>query len=283
LNILTKILIVAMVLLCIIAMVLVVQHGTLTPNWKSAYENALLESEAYKTQARMDRQIADREKDSKARMLTLRDLKDQQMVQKIGQLAAENTRLAAENAQHTSRLELMSAGLASLEASVAEQVQMNRVLTVQRDKQNVDLQQLHAQLRDTTLKAQEYARDLETARQSARVKSDLLARAEARISELEEKLAAGGMASRGETIPIPATEINGRVTEVSVEDGVAQLNVGAASGVRVNMRFYLYRGTTYVGDLIVAQVEPNNCAGILKNLQVQPLPQDRVTTDLTAE
>jgi len=173
--------------------------------------------------------------------------------------------------------------LTSLQASLAEQVQMNRELAGQRDKQADDLRRLHAQLLDMTLNYQEVSRNLETAEQNARVKHDQLAQAEALIKELQEKLVAAGGPRTGEVIPVPETEIQGRITAVSMENRVAQLNVGAASGVREGMRFLIYRGSTYVGDLKVAQVEPNDCAGILENLQVQPLPQDRATTRLAVD
>lgn len=282
-NILTKILIVVIVLLCIIQAVLSIQYVNVTANYKADNDALRLERETYKAQAIMAGQVAEREKSINADLLAQMDQKMQQTAAKMDQLAADNARLTAENVQHASRLEQMNASLTSLQASVGEQVDMNRVLTAQRDKQTADLQQLHAELRDTTLKAHEYARDLDTAKQNVAVKSDLLFAAEARIKELEDKLAVGGLAARGDEIPVPSTPINGRVTQVSIEDNVAQLNVGRASGVKINMRFYLYRGSTYVGDLIVAQVEPNNCAGILKNLQVQPLRLDRATTSLTAD
>jgi hypothetical protein len=283
LNILTKILIVVMVVLCIIASVLFIHKVNIEPNWRTAHLDGLSAQETYKAQARMAAEIAKRAQAINKDLSTLMQQKAQLASAEMQKLQTENDRLTAENAQHASQLEQMNAGLASLEASVAKQVKMNELISGQLTKRNADLQDVHTQLRDTTLNANALARDLETARQNARVKSDLLSSAEAKIRDLEDKLVAAGGPRGGESAPVPPTEIRGRVTQVSVADGVAQLNVGAASGVREGMRFYLYRGAIYVCDLTVAQVEPNDCAGILSNVQVQPMSRDRATTDLSAD
>lgn len=62
--------------------------------------------------------------------------------------------------------------------------------------------------------------------------------------------------------PTVAGEIRGEVTRV---DGIyAEINVGESSGVSVGMTFMVYRvGGTYLGDLTIERVRPNQAGGKL--------------------
>ncbi|MFW6146743.1 MAG: SUMF1/EgtB/PvdO family nonheme iron enzyme, partial [Planctomycetota bacterium] len=83
-----------------------------------------------------------------------------------------------------------------------------------------------------------------------------------------------------ETAPAPTTGIRGRVTAVDTDQQVAQLNVGAADGVRAGMRFILYRGPDYVGGLVVVRVDSNTSVGVLRQTRLDPRPGDNAATKL---
>jgi hypothetical protein len=284
LNTLTKILIVALSLLCIIAAVLFIQYSVGQPNYRHAYENQREAAAVAEAQAQMQTAVANRAKEALDALAGQKEAGDLQAAERIDTLNTENARLQAENARLTSQQEALSARLVGLEASVAKQTQMNELLSKQLDDRNTVVQELTEQHRRTTLQAQELARDLETARQNVGVKAGLLAAAESKILELEQRLTRAGTGTRmEEPAPVPATVINGRVTAVDAVHLVAQLNVGTADGVQEGMRFVLYRGADFVGELEVAQVEPNNCAGLLSKLQKQPQPQDKATTHLDVD
>lgn len=62
--------------------------------------------------------------------------------------------------------------------------------------------------------------------------------------------------------PAAAGEIKGRIT--AVEGTYASIDVGESSGVSVGMTFMVYRGTsTYLGELVVDKVRPNEAGGKL--------------------
>lgn len=283
-NTLAKILIVALSLLCVIAAVLFIQLSVGQANYKQAYENQLAKAAAAVVQARREIAVANQAKEALDTLAAQKEQTDLQAAERMDAMNTENARLEAENARLVSQQEALSARLVGLEASVARQTQMNELLSRQLDARNAVVQDLTEQHRRTTLQAQELARDLETARQNVSVKTGLLASAESKILELEQRLARAGTGTQmAEPAPVPMTVINGRVTAVDAVHHVAQLNVGSADGVQEGMRFVLYRGADFVGELEVAQVEPNNCAGLLSKVQIQPQPRDKATTHLDVD
>ncbi|NLF30116.1 MAG: hypothetical protein GX591_04415 [Planctomycetes bacterium] len=283
-NTLTKILIVALSLLCVVAAVLFIQLSVGQANYRQAYEQKDAAWEVAKAQAQQQTQVANLAKQALDALAAQKETGDRDAATEIDRLNTENARLQAENARLVGQQEAQSASLVGLKASVEQQTQMNELLTRQLDERNAVVQDLTEQHRRTTLQAQELARDLETARQNVSVKTGLLAAAESKILDLEQRLARAGTGTRlGDPAPVPTTVINGRVTAVDAAHQVAQLNVGSADGVAEGMLFILYRGTEFVGELKVAQVQPNDCAGLLSNLQRQPQPQDKATTNLDVE
>lgn len=61
--------------------------------------------------------------------------------------------------------------------------------------------------------------------------------------------------------PVSSRIIRGQVTEI--EGNMVTVSVGSADGVRKDMRFVIYRDDSYVGDLTISLVEPNQAAGRL--------------------
>ncbi|MFW6154087.1 MAG: hypothetical protein ACOC95_02625 [Planctomycetota bacterium] len=283
-NTLTKILIVALSLLCIVAAVLFIQFSVGQPKYKQAYLSQREACAAAEAKAREQIALANQAKEALDTLARQKEQRELQAAERIDALNSESARLKAENERLTSRQEALSARLVGLEASVGKQTQMNDLLSQQLDERTATVQSLTDQYRRTTLQAQELGRDLETARQNVAVKAGLLAAAESKILELEQRLARAGTGTQmGEPAPTPATVIKGRVRAVDAAHQVAELNVGSADGVQEGMRFVLYRGTDFVGELEVAQVEANNCAGLLSKVQMQPQPQDKATTHLDVD
>ncbi len=283
-NTLTKILIVALSLLCIMASVLFIQYSVGQPNYKQAFETQRERTAVAEAKTSEQIQVANQAKLDREEAVAQLNQSQRDASRQIAVLNAENDRLEAENERLVSQHETLSANLVGLRASVDQQTKMNTLLTQQLDDRNETVQVLTDQHRRTTLQAQELARDLETARQNVAVKAGLLAQAESKILELEQRLAQAGTGlALDEAAPVPTTAISGRVTAVDAAHQVAQLNVGSADGVQEGMRFILYRGDDFIGELEVAEVEPNNCAGLLSKVQVQPQARDRATTNLDVD
>ncbi|MCC5823372.1 MAG: hypothetical protein LAT64_02445 [Phycisphaerales bacterium] len=64
---------------------------------------------------------------------------------------------------------------------------------------------------------------------------------------------------------IPGPPVRGAVDQVMVDDATGQLlvkvNLGSNDRVRQNSRLYVHRGTTYLGELVIFQVDLNHSIG----------------------
>ena len=84
----------------------------------------------------------------------------------------------------------------------------------------------------------------------------------------------------------PATDIDlkGLLTDVDPKNNIAELSIGAADGVKKNMRFHVTRGDKFVCDFVVLDVEPEKALGWLELLpdkpQDRPKAGDAVSTNL---
>ena len=74
----------------------------------------------------------------------------------------------------------------------------------------------------------------------------------------------------------PGIPIRGQITDV--EDNLASISVGSASGVQKDMRFKVYRDDSYLGDLKIIYVQPDEAAGRLESQQSRIVKGDSVTT-----
>jgi hypothetical protein len=95
-------------------------------------------------------------------------------------------------------------------------------------------------------------------------------------------------ATTGAAVPAvpPATKeiaLKGRVTGVNLQDGMAQISIGSASGVKPNMTFYVTRGATWICDVVISNVDPDKAVGNLSLFdRSRGVPQvgDVVSTNL---
>lgn len=88
---------------------------------------------------------------------------------------------------------------------------------------------------------------------------------------------AGAPAAPPSTAPTAVAPIRGEIVEVSGK--LATISVGSSDGVREGMVFVIYRGSEYIGDLEVTDVEPNLAAGKLVQMRATPRPTDLVADE----
>lgn len=109
-------------------------------------------------------------------------------------------------------------------------------------------------------------------------------------TSLEEQLSTAGAAPK-EIIPVtpltqaatptPAvttSDIKGLVSAVG--ESLVQLSVGSADGVKPNMVFHVTRGDRFLCDVVVTDVDVNECAGVLELIQQRPQVGDTASTQL---
>lgn len=74
--------------------------------------------------------------------------------------------------------------------------------------------------------------------------------------------------------------LNGLVTAVDLKNSVAEISIGAAHGVRKDMRFYVIRGDEFICEIRIHHVDTERAVGELRLVQKQPSVGDNVTANL---
>ncbi len=77
--------------------------------------------------------------------------------------------------------------------------------------------------------------------------------------------------------------LKGLITTVDLENSLAEISIGAASGVKPNMKFHVTRADKFICDIVILDVEPEKAIGTLELMDVtkeQPKTGDNVSTNL---
>ncbi|MEN6423984.1 MAG: hypothetical protein ABFE13_01370 [Phycisphaerales bacterium] len=76
--------------------------------------------------------------------------------------------------------------------------------------------------------------------------------------------------------------LNGQVTAVNMTSKLAEISIGAAAGVRPEMRFHILRGDRVVADVVILETWPDKAVGsvILVQQGMEPRAGDRAATNL---
>jgi seryl-tRNA synthetase len=77
-----------------------------------------------------------------------------------------------------------------------------------------------------------------------------------------------------------AIALQGLVTAVDLKNSVASISIGAADGVKKDMRFHVTRGDEFLCDIIIIDVDAEEAVGVLELVQQQPKVGDKVSTNL---
>ncbi|MCK4886145.1 MAG: hypothetical protein KAS96_02090 [Planctomycetes bacterium] len=74
--------------------------------------------------------------------------------------------------------------------------------------------------------------------------------------------------------------LKGLITAVDMKHSMASISIGIADGVKQNMKFHVTRGSEFICDLIILDVESEEAVGILDLVQQQPMVGDNISTNL---
>jgi hypothetical protein len=83
--------------------------------------------------------------------------------------------------------------------------------------------------------------------------------------------------------PTVDIDLKGLITTVDLENSLAEISIGAASGVKQNMTFHVTRADKFICDIVILDVEPEKAIGTLELMDVtreQPKAGDNASTNL---
>lgn len=273
-NILTKICVVVLVVLVLFASVTVIKVASVPQNWRYYYElekdKAALHAQGARVQklltsrqaaeikdlrGRADQLAIDLANEKKARVPTPEELRTRELAAKLD---AQNTRLT------------------ELQLNVQAMSERNVTLQDQLDKSRELIARLQDQNRRTTAELTQIRGKFEREQGLVRALQRQLQDRDERILELEKQVVGGVVAGKG--APTAAGKITGAIT--AVESELASINIGSAQGVTRGLKLYIYRDASFVGYLLVDDVDEGEAAGTVVEKQLDPMVGDKVTNDL---
>lgn len=94
--------------------------------------------------------------------------------------------------------------------------------------------------------------------------------------------AMGGQAQ--EAPPVKDINLEGVITDLDLQERLAEISIGQADGVMDGMRFHVTRGDRFICDIVILDVQPEKATGwlelIKEGAQNQPKVNDKISTNL---
>ena len=281
---LTKICVVVLVVLVLLACPIFIQTAVTGYDWKKAFldENAkrlLAEAKTRNEElvASIWRRLYEQQKvAAETRMGALtRDLDA-----KLNQL----TYLKGQLAEKQRTIDTMNANVTEIQSALNQALALNQAQGKELDKQRAANIQLSDQLRRAEAKIEEYLSDIGLLKRARQVLEEQVAQGTAEIRDLKGKLkrleeSVGAVTPARATVGMPKVE----ATVTAIKDDIASLNVGSADGVKRGMEFIIYREDQFVAHLRVEHVRASDCSGIVVDALLDVKSGDKATTSLDVE
>jgi hypothetical protein len=282
LGILTKVAIVVLVALILLACPVFITQATVAPEYLMAFK-------ASKTENEINAQAVRAGMLALQQMTAERDRLAAALTKDTGSMQAEMDRLKADLSSERQRsakldndLAMINSELAKLRTDYQSNSERTKTLTEQRDDAfkkiqmlNDETRRLSDQLKQTQLDMDRQTGIIKTLREQLVERDDRIRQMEAQFGVKAPPATPG--ASGGGTAR-PAVPISGTVT--SVRGDLASINIGSAKGIKAGMQLIIYRGANYVAKLRVDQVDVNQSAGVISDKRLDPLLGDKVTDRL---
>jgi len=292
LSTLTKVLIVLLTISSIFLCGIVVTYVANADNYRQMYNKLRVQKDA----------AVENEKQAQKEFSNIKDEMDRQKTE----LGDEIATLDRKTGELETNLKEAERQKASLIEEAAKWKAITRDFYDTNDKQRQLLEDTLAKLK--TIEAEQIQSDKELKETTAALieKMAIIATLEKQSKQLlEEKTALQNeldqlLQRTGKAVapPVPVTPtkekvrvapptvdigLNGLITTVDLGNSLAEISIGAANGVKQNMRFHVTRADKFICDIVILDVEPEKAIGTLELMDVtkeQPKAGDNVSTNL---
>jgi vacuolar-type H+-ATPase subunit I/STV1 len=279
LSTLTKIAVVLLAVLVLMACPIFIAGAVTGYNWKQAFQGEHARRLMADAKARSEEAAADVWKRWGEEQKRTGEALARQYRTDMDAKRMQIARLTTEKAGLTTLTEKLAADIKELRGAYNKAVELTKE---QRDDLKTEQARnitLADQLREAQAKIQELLADVALLNRGRESLKEKIADKDVEIRDLRDELEqlqeAGAVARK----PVPkGPKIEATVTAVKVD--TASLNVGSASGVKKGMEFVIYRGASYVAHLQVEHVTASTCAGIVVDALLDVKQGDKATTRL---
>ncbi len=280
-SILTKICVVVLVALILVACPVFINQAVNVPNYRHAWEqekarNAGLAQETRSVKVAHARVIMQRDRAVKRA--------DEAVGDRLTQVEGLQGRLDAEQFKveglHTD-IKRINSQLTQLRMNYEQNLQRRKLLSEQLDTARTKIDKVSAENRRANDLLKQIQAQTERLENVAKVLREQIVERDQRISQLEDEVASmgGTAAATADGGAVTTTDqISGTIT--TVEGNLAGINIGSANGVKPNMRLIIYRGPEFVAYIHVQEVDVGEAAGIIVDKRLEPMQGDKVVNAL---
>lgn len=278
-HILTKLSVVVLVVLVLLAVPVFVTQALVSPNYKTLLEEQVRESDILKANLQHSQVAVEQMRQARddARKEAATAVKSSREL--IASQDATIATLRVADAVRNSELQKLQENVAALqktsEANLARTKEVEAALETARatiTKQNSELIATNTMLRES----QATASQLEVL---AKSRVEQVRELEQQLQTLQAQVAAGATGTQTTDVaPTSPDKIVGTITAVG--KNTASLNIGSAQGVQQGMKMIIYRGGQWVADIRIDEVELQQAAGVIIERRVDPVQGDKVANRL---
>jgi predicted Holliday junction resolvase-like endonuclease len=277
LNILTKICVVVLLILVLIASVVFINMATVPVNYRELYEKSQTQA-ALATQSARTSELVAKRQDQEIQSL-IREKND------LNSTIADMRKKLVPDPVETQSKELMAklqeaeTHLAKLSADFEAAGKRNDLLAKQLEDARTEIIKHQKQIAEQIGKITEVSGELQRSERVVRALEQQLRDRDEKIKDIETQLATrGGAGESGAVQAAPQGQVTGTITAVRGEH--ASINVGAAQGVARGQKYYIYRNANFVGYLVIDETDEGEAAGTIIDKQLDPVIGDKITNDL---
>jgi hypothetical protein len=80
-------------------------------------------------------------------------------------------------------------------------------------------------------------------------------------------------------LPMQKIALKGRITDLNLEDALAEISIGSAAGLKNEMKLHVTRGNEFVCNIVVLDTDAEKAVGILDMVKSNPRVGDVVSTN----
>ena len=278
-SILTKVCVVVMVVVALLACPVFVKQATVLPHYKKMFEmeqrrSSLLrqdrDNNALALGSSQEQLVKARAAEQRANSAKIRiDAMHRTAIAKLELTVAEftgsNGRLQAENSS-----------LVALHKDDQRRIDEALAVNVKYRERNEILAEGKARIEDLLAESRASHRNALALAKVYREQAEIAASDLAVAAELVRKCqeSHGGFTKDGTTTSVPI-----HATILAVKDGIASINAGSAKGVKAGIRLVVHRGARFVGYLKIVEVEAQESAGLMVDAVLSAQQGDKVTTE----
>ena len=291
-NFLTKAFVVLVTFLSVLLVALLVPFVANTQNFRERIEDLEQAKEAAELRAEQQAaEISALESEQSQQVANLTAAKEE-LRSKVSDLQDQLDQVRAARRQLATENEQLKAGRVRLSTAVKQQGEIMEALQTELKNRRENMLEKQTRAIQLADRNNELQSQRESLKRKVRHLQEQMTRLEERNTELESKLARlpddvrrrhiqkADAAGAERPSYMPQGPIHGQVTRVDTRDGqtFVQLNVGEQDGVERNMKFWVHRGDTFLGTVLVTAVEVDSAAGKVELSQGEIQQGDRILT-----